>query len=182
MLRRSALLLTVVGCIAGLVLAGCGSSSSSSSSAAPPPASSQPSTPGNTTTTPKKHFAKTKFVLHFGLAAGAFHRYIYKPFKAGVFGKPASHKLALVKAAAAALFTYHELKLAASDVKSSKILSTLFSPLTALAAKLKAMRAGFLHGKYSPAQINGVQASGGAISATADSKGYPNGDLPVPKL
>jgi hypothetical protein len=36
-----------------------------------------------------KSFAKTKFVLHAGLAFGAFHRYLYKPYQAGTFNKGA---------------------------------------------------------------------------------------------
>lgn len=57
------------------------------------------------------HFAKTKFLLHAGLAFGAFHRYIYKPFKNGGFTPVSSHKLAIVKAGAAGLFAYHEIKI-----------------------------------------------------------------------
>lgn len=174
MLRRSALLLVLIGCMAALVAAGCGSSKSNSSSSA--------ATAVQTTTTGKTHLAKTKFVLHFGLAAGAFHRYIYKPFKKGAFSKPLSHKLALVKAAAAALFTYHELKLAAVDVRSSRILRTLFSPITLLAAKVASMRADFLHGRYNASTINAVQSSGGSISASANAKGYPTSDLTPPKF
>ena len=170
MLRRSAVMFAVVGCTAALV-AGCGSSkSSSSSSAAPTPAQS---TPAATSTAGKTHFAKSKFVLHFGLAAGAFHRWIYRPFRAGVFGKPATHKAAIAKAAIAALFTYHELKLAAADVKSSKILSTLFSPITALASKLQALRNKVLHGgKVTAADVNPIQSGGNSIAGVASAKGY----------
>src|SRR5579871_5950614 len=53
-------------------------------------------------------FPKTKFVLHAGLAFGAFHRYIYKPFKAGSFTGPDKVKT-IAKAAIAAAFVYHEL-------------------------------------------------------------------------
>jgi hypothetical protein len=68
------------------------------------------------TCTKKVHFAKTKFVLHSGLAFGAFHRYILKPYRAGTFKKGApGRKKALVKAAASALFAYHELKVARAD-------------------------------------------------------------------
>ena len=174
MLRRSALLLAVVGCIGAMGLAGCGSSSSSSTPSASPAVTSTPSatTPSSTTS-----FAKTKFVFHLGLAGGAFHRYIYKPFKAGAFGKPASHKAALIKGALAALFVYHELKLAASDVKSSKILRTLFAPITSLAHKFAVMRAQFLGGKYNPADINAAQAAGGSIAATASAAGASAPDI-----
>ncbi len=174
MLRRYSLSLALIASVAALGFAGCGSSSKSSSSASTPPAAVS-----TTSTTPTTHFAKTKFVLHAGLAGGAFHRWIYGPFKAGVFGKPASHKLALAKAAIASLFIYHELKLAAGDVKSSKILSTLFLPVTALAAKVSALRNQLAAGKYSGADINSIQSSGGQISAAASAKGYPTPDIPI---
>jgi hypothetical protein len=38
--------------------------------------------------------------LHAGLAFGAFHPYIYKPFRAGWFSQPQAQKRALVKARA----------------------------------------------------------------------------------
>jgi hypothetical protein len=61
-------------------------------------------------------FPKAKFALHSGLAFGAFHRYILKPYRAGTFRKEAPGRTkALVKASAAALFAYHELKVARTD-------------------------------------------------------------------
>ena len=55
-----------------------------------------------TRTVPDVKFAKTKFVLHTGLAIGAFRRYIYKPWKAGTLKQGADGRTAaLVKAAAA---------------------------------------------------------------------------------
>jgi hypothetical protein len=131
------------------------------------------------TTTPTTDFAKTKFILHVGLAGGAFHRYVYKPLKAGAFSRPLSHKLALFKAALASLFIYHELKLAAVDVRSSKILSALFSPITALAAKVSALRDQLLGGRFNSADINAIQAGGGQIVTTAGAKGYPAPDIAV---
>ncbi|MFZ0384091.1 MAG: hypothetical protein WAL22_00375, partial [Solirubrobacteraceae bacterium] len=153
------LILMLVGCLAtvGLV-SGCGSSSSNSSTAAQ----------SSSSTT---HFAKTKFLLHAGLAFGAFHRYIYKPFKAGDFKHPFLHKLTLVKAAVAALFVEHELRLAATDVKSSKILSKLFSPLTAVADKISSLKDSIKDGSISSSDMDGVQSQLTSISKTASSKG-----------
>ena len=98
-------------------LAGCGGSSNQSSGSG-----------GSGSGTPHVHFAKTKFVLHAGLAFGAFHRYIYKPFRSGGFTPALKHKLAIVKAGAAALFAYHEIKIALVDAQSSATLSKLVSP------------------------------------------------------
>ncbi len=80
--------------------------------------------------------AVVKFAFHAGLAFGAFRYLIYKPYRAGSFTHGSFlHKLAAyVKAGAAALFCYHEVKLALADAKSSKLLSHLVSPVTALVA------------------------------------------------
>ena len=126
------------------------------------------------------HFAKTKFVLHVGLAFGAFHRYLYKPLRAGVFGKPLSHKAALVKAALATAFIVHELKIANTDAQSSPILTKLVSPLTALHDKVSAMVAGLKAGHYDPAQINSAQSDVASIASQAGAAGAQVKDLPVP--
>ena len=157
MLRRSALLIALVGCIAALGAAGCGSSKSSSSTAP-------------TTTT---HFAKTKFVFHAGLAFGAFHHFIYNPYRAGNFRHPLSHKLAVAKAALAATFAYHELKLAANDVKSSKLLSKLFAPITIVAAKIRGLGHPIKSGQDPGSEIAGANSSLASIKSTAASNGQP---------
>jgi hypothetical protein len=160
MLRRSAVLIAVVGCIAASA-AGCGSSSASSSSTA-----------GTATT----HFAKTKFVLHAGLALGAFHRYIYKPYRAGNLRHPLSHKAAVVKAALASAFAYHELKLAANDVKSSKLLSKLFAPITIVANKIRGLGGPIRSGQDPGSEISGANSSLASIKSTAASNGQPISD------
>jgi hypothetical protein len=175
---RKALL---IGLIALLVtFAGCGSSNSSSSSSAngqPPAAQTSGSTSGTT------HLAKTKFVLHAGLAFGAFHRYIYKPFKEGKFsGGLLHHKLATVKAALAAAFAYHEVRLALDDARSSKILSALLHPLLALQTKLSSLQARFTHGGVDPAAIQSASADAGAISTQSSRVGQPIQDQPTPQL
>lgn len=68
-------------------------------------------------------FAKTKFVLHSGLAFGAFHRYLYKPYQAGTFKKGASGRItAFIKGGLAALFIKREVRLASADVKANPTL------------------------------------------------------------
>jgi len=163
--------LAVVLVALALVFAGCGSSSSSSAGG---------SSASSSTPTKKVHFAKTKFVLHAGLAFGAFHRYLYKPLKAGVFSQPLSHKAALVKAALATAFIVHELKIAYTDAQSSPALTKLVSPLTALKNKVTAMVAGLKAGHYDPAQINSAQSDVASITSRAGGAGAPVKDLPVP--
>jgi len=172
-MRRLALLLSLIALLA--LLGGCGKSSSSSSSngSQPAPASSQG---GHAV-----RFAKTKFVLHAGLAFGAFHRYIYKPFKAGKLGGGLfSHKLTKVKAALAAAFAYHELRLALDAARGSALLSKVLAPVLALQTKLSSMKSGLGHGDTSQVQsaATAVQSVGSASSAG----GSPIADLPTPSL
>jgi hypothetical protein len=167
-IRHLTLILAVTGCLAAFGLYGCGSSGSSSSSAG---GSSVAASSSATT-----HFAKTKFLLHAGLAFGAFHHFIYDPFKAGDLRHPFLHKLTLIKAGLAALFVYHELKLAAVDVHSSKILSALFRPLTAAADKIKSLRSSIVSGGSGPSGVTGLNSQLTQIGSTASSKGQTIGE------
>ncbi|MGI8715770.1 MAG: hypothetical protein ACR2NR_21825 [Solirubrobacteraceae bacterium] len=157
-MHRLSLILVVLTCAAALGLSGCGSSSGSS-------ASTTAATSGST------HFAKTKFLLHAGLAFGAFHRYIYKPFRAGDFKHPFLHKLTLIKAGLSALFVEHELRIAATDVKSSKILRALFSPLTAVASRISSLKSSITGGSVGSSAIGGVQSQLSSISHVASTQG-----------
>ena len=95
------------------------------------PATSANGCPTSNTTS----FAKTKFVLHTGLAFGAFHRYLYKPFRAGTFtsGSKLHRVLVFGKAGTAALFIKREVRLAIADVKANPTLcNSLVAPLSRL--------------------------------------------------
>jgi hypothetical protein len=125
-------LLSLAVVAAAAAIAGCGSSSTT------------------TTTTPTGSvqvncqiaFAKTKFILHTGIALGAFHRYVYKPYRAGAFKKGApGRKKALLKAGASALLAYHELKVADQDAKcDGPALKKLASPLAQALAALSSLK------------------------------------------
>jgi len=145
-----------------LLATACGSKSSTASAPA------QATTPAKTI-----HFAKTKFLLHAGLAFGAFHRYLYKPFKAGAFSQPLQHKLALLKAAAAALFVVHEVGKAREDAQASALLRRLFSPLTALAATVTGLAAGLKAGHADPAALASANGAVESIERSASSAGAP---------
>ncbi len=171
-MRHLTLILAATGCLAAFGVAGCGSSSSSSGAGSSASSSSAGgATTASSSSSATKHFAKTKFVLHAGLAFGAFKHFIYNPVKAGDLKHPFSHKLTLVKAGLASLFVYHELKLAAEDVHSSKILSALFSPLTAAADKIKSLKSSLTSGSVNPSAIEGLNSQLGQIGNTASSKG-----------
>jgi hypothetical protein len=102
----------------------CGSKTTTSSSS--PGATTVAETgasPGTCPTSNTTDFAKTKFVSHAALAFGAFHRYLYKPFRAGTFASGHHGRiLALIKGAAAAVFIEHEVRLAAQDVEANPTL------------------------------------------------------------
>jgi hypothetical protein len=68
-------------------------------------------------------FAKTKFVLHTGLAFGTFHHWLWKPYQEGTFKSGAHGRImAFIKAGLAALFIKREIRLASEDVKASPAL------------------------------------------------------------
>ncbi|MEA2467146.1 MAG: hypothetical protein QOJ57_1272, partial [Thermoleophilaceae bacterium] len=111
-----------------------------------------------TRTVPNVHFPKTKFLLHAGLAFGAFHRYIQKPLQAGTFraGAP-GRKKAFVKAAAAALFVYHELKKARDAAESSDILRRkVVNPIDGVLAKIQGLGSSLKAGSLNPSEITGA--------------------------
>lgn len=117
------------------------------------------------------HFARTKFVLHAGLAYGAFHRYILKPYRAGAFRKGADGRTkALVKAGAAALFAYHELRVARTDAvcdgATLRRLATSLSNALASIKSLAALKSGLGLGAIGAAnqalnRLQGQASSGG---------------------
>ena len=110
-----------------------------------------------TQTVPDVHFAKTKFLLHSGLAIGAFHRYIYKPYQQGQFKKGAPHRTkALVKAGAAGLFAVHELKVARKDALSDDHLRPLVNKLDGLTGKLGSLAAALKAGSFNPTDLVGA--------------------------
>jgi hypothetical protein len=118
------------------------------------------------------HFAKTKFVLHAGLAFGAFHHFIYKPYRGGAFHGP--HKVrALIKAGAAGLFAYHELKLAREDARSSRLLSKVVLPVAGLGAGLLALGHELKGGHLDAGAIQGANGQIARIHTQSASDGAP---------
>ena len=176
-------LMVLTAVIGMLVLVGCGKASTATPVApaaaaagagAAGSAMAMPSTtaggcPTSNTTT----FAKTKFVLHVGLAAGTFHRYLYKPFKAGSFHKGATGRItALIKAGATALFDEHEIRLAIADVKASPALcKVLIAPLAEVADKFAALKSKVTGGDTTG--LEPVNSNLSSISSTSAAGGAP---------
>ena len=159
--------LVALCCVAVLVLAGCGGSSSSSSASAASAGTAAATATGSGSTS----LPTTKFVLHAGLAFGAFHHWIYKPVKAGALKHPFEHKLALIKAGLAALFVTHELRLAVGDAKQSKVLKPVVAPLTAAADKLAGLKNSITGGSVNPSDLDGVNAQLSQAGQAAKSAG-----------
>ena len=168
-MRRLTLAIAVLCCIGALGVAGCGSSSSSSGSVASTTSSGASTVVSASSGT--RSLATAKFVLHAGLAFGAFHHWIYAPIKAGALRNPGSHKLALVKAGLAAVFVYHELKLSAENAKSSKLLAPLVAPITAAGDKLNSLKTSITSGSASTSDIDGINSQLGEIKSKAAASG-----------
>jgi uncharacterized protein YceK len=162
-------LLSVVLVLGVLALAGCGSSTSSTSSSNGSSSSSTASTAAANPT----HLATAKFVLHAGLAFGAFHRYIYEPLKSGEFKSLLRHKIAVVKATAAAVFAVHELKLATAAAQASPTLSKLIPQLLVLTSGFTGALQRLKSGTFKPAEIEralpGIESIKGAAASAGAS-------------
>jgi hypothetical protein len=188
MLRKTFVIIPIIL----LALSGCSSKSKDTAdTGAQGPAvgapSAAPTTPGTATpgacpTAPTRKFAKTRFITNAGLAAGAFKRYIYTPYKKGEFksGGP-HHKRAIVKAAAAGLFILDQLRRAKANVQADPTLCrTLSAPIAGLSAVISGLVAKLKKGQVDPTDI--ATASGGleGFRRTASSAGAGFKDKDVP--
>jgi hypothetical protein len=148
--------------IFGLAVTGCSSSHSSSAAAGSSPMASASGSPAGAVACAhvgSVKFAKTKFVLHAGLGAGAFYKFLYRPFKAGRFRKGAKGRIrSMLVGGGAALFTLHELKQAKRAAEGNKTLCKLVAPLDVLAAKMHGLGSGLKSGKLDTAAIHSAQS------------------------
>ncbi|MDT7558201.1 MAG: hypothetical protein QOI68_2671 [Pseudonocardiales bacterium] len=169
--RRTWALLIGVVLIALVAVTGCGPSSSNSAAASSSPSASAVAGAA-CQQVGSVSFDKTKFVLHAGLAFGAFHHWIYAPFKAGNlhgFG-------ALAKAGLAGLFTVHELKLAKADAESSPTLCHLAAPFDKASAAISSSISKIKSGKATNGDIEGLDNDVNAVQSGAQSDGVPAPD------
>lgn len=168
--------LTLLAAVFALLLAGCGNKTKEVTSTG---------SNGQVTTekVPDVKFAKTKFVLHTGLAFGAFHRYILKPFKAGTLKKGAPGRgKALIKAGAAGVFAANELRLARRAALSDKRLRPLAEKVSGLGAKIGGLVATLKSGSFNPAAILGADGDAGALGSASKGLGAAIKDKIVPSL
>ena len=177
MSRRTAPVLAVLLALS-LLLTGCGASKTTATGTGSSQSSSQPSegasagssgssgSSGDCPTSNTKSFAKTKFVLHAGLAFGAFHRYLYKPYKNHAFSKGANGRFkTILKAGAAALFIKREVRLATEDVKANP---SLCKAIAAPLAKVGDGISGAVT-KLKGGDPSGIEDANSSISSIKDS-------------
>jgi hypothetical protein len=171
----------VAALAAAAVLSGCGSSpgaATTRSRSAPSggvaaASSAAPSEGSGCAQVGSVKFDKSKFVLHAGLAFGAFHHFIYQPAKAhNLHGV-----LTLGKAALATGFTVHELKLAKADAESSPTLCKLVAPFDRAATALTADTDKIKHGNVSSTDLEPVQSDLASAQAQAKAGGTPAPDI-----
>ena len=169
----------VVALLALLVAGGCGRAADSAGSADIPadPTSTSADAQQIDQSCPSSNtiaFAKTKFVLHAGLAFGAFHRYLYKPFQAGTFKKGADGRVgAFIKGGLAALFIKREVRLASEDVKANPTLcKAIAAPLSKLGNTVQAA-----FDKLKGGDASGVTDANSLISTVEDASKQDSVDI-----
>jgi len=152
--------------------AGCKSSSTTAAGGGVP-ATSTASASAAPTACPSEAsgFAKTKFVAHAALGFGAFHRYIYKPYRAGTFRSGAHGRLvAFIKAGLAALFIKREIRLAFAAAQNSPALCKfVVSPMRTVSKTVQAAVSKLRHGDASGA--GSVETAISQVESQASSQG-----------
>src|SRR5579859_7913490 len=140
--------------------AGGGASATAAASAAPTACPSEAS-----------GFAKTKFLAHAALGFGAFHRYIYKPYRAGAFRSGAHGRItAFIKAGLAALFIKREVRLAAAAAQNSPALcKVILSPLRTVSETVQAAVSKLKQGDASG--VGAVESAISQVKSGASSQG-----------
>jgi len=135
-----------------VVLAACGSTTTTTTTTAS----------GQVQVSCQIRFAKTKFLLHSGIAVGAFQRYIFKPYRAGSFKKGApGRQKALLKAGATAVLVAHELRLAAKDAKcDGPVLKKLAGPLALAVTAFAGLKTALIGG-----DLAGIPGAGSALAS-----------------
>jgi hypothetical protein len=131
------------------------------------------------------HFAKTKFVLHTGLAVGAFHRYIYKPYQAGTFSgaTPRTERYAAyAKAALATAFISHELKLAKRSAESDDRLRPLADKISAVERSVTQQAGNLKNNIADPSSLLSINTLFGGLIGDAKSAGATVKELTPPAL
>jgi hypothetical protein len=176
MLRKTFVIIPIIL----LALSGCSSKSKDAAVTGAGPTVGAPTAPAATptdTATPQacptaqtRKLAKTRFIANAGLAAGAFKRYIYDPYRKGSFKSGAQgQKRAIVKAAAAGLFSLDQLRRAKANVQADPgLCKALSAPLQHLSGVMKTAVDKLRRGEVDPTSIG---AASGALEQTRSTAG-----------
>jgi hypothetical protein len=158
--------------LVAFLAAGCKSSSTTAAGSGAP-ATSAVSASAAPTSCPSEAsgFAKTKFVAHAALGFGAFHRYIYKPYRFGTFRSGAHGRLAaFIKAGLAALFVKREIRLAFAAAQNSPALCKLVvSPMRTVSETVQAAVSKLRHGDASG--VSSVESAISQVESQASGQG-----------
>ncbi|MER6814883.1 hypothetical protein ABT299_36900 [Spirillospora sp. NPDC000708] len=147
-------------------------------------AGSPAASPSSCPTEATKHFAKTRFAADAGLAIGAFHRYIWKPYQAGSFKQGADGRTkAFAKAGAAGLFAANRLNAARKLIGADpKLCNALKVPAEKVAAMFSALAGRFKSGQLDQSQIGSVNSAVDGLKSDAQSRAGANIQEKAPNL
>lgn len=156
---------------AALLLSGCGTGIGSGNDSAPGGSAGGSATSFTCPTTGTESFSKARFVLNVGLAAGAFHQWIWKPYQEGGFAQGAEGRTAtLVKAGLAAAFAAKQLKDASDNVKNDpELCAAIGEPVAQLGTRLDELKSKLASGDL--ASIASIEALLVSLIGTAEAEG-----------
>ncbi|MGP7999200.1 MAG: hypothetical protein ACLPKI_18065 [Streptosporangiaceae bacterium] len=100
---------------------------------------------------------KTRLLADLGLTYGAFHRYLYKPYKAGAFKKGASGRIkAIIKAGLASAAIVKLLSNAAKNAAADPTLCKYVPNIDSIGSSLSALTGKVKDGSVSANEIDGT--------------------------
>ena len=162
MFRKCAIALSIVLLVFTTACSVKSSSASQSSSASVAGIPASVASTAGCPTRNTRSFAKARFVLDAGLAAGAFKRWIYTPYEHGAFKKGANARVkAIAKAAVAGSFVVNRLLAAKENAQANPTLCKIaVAPITRLTNSVKEL---VLRSKSGNLNASDVQASDGSF-------------------
>lgn len=120
----------------------------------------------------KEKHAKAKFAANAGLAAGAAHQWIVKPFKAGDFKEGANGRTAaMAKAGLAGAFTYNRLQAALDNARNDPDLAKAVAPIDKSVKELKQLPEKLKDGNVNKAEVDTVEKAINNVKKAGKSAG-----------
>jgi hypothetical protein len=163
----------------------CGSSSSSTQAAAPAGQSAsggaQAASPASCASVGTRKIPKTRLLADLALTYGAFHRYLYKPYKAGTFRKGAHGRIkAIIKAGLATAVILKLLSNAKKNAAADPTLCKFVPSMDAIKASLSNLAARIRGGT---ATSNDADSTNGLFEQLKNGTGFtPPGSASLPGL